>query len=47
MENYMQEKLKIGDTISFIMNGKPIVPGNNVTPKKPEEVKPPKEPSKE
>ena len=30
----MQEKLKIGDTISFIMNGQPVTPGQNTPPPK-------------
>lgn len=45
----MQEKFKIGDTISFTLNGKPIVPGQNTTPPKVEPVKEvkPTEPPKE
>lgn len=34
----MQEKLKIGDTISFIMNGTPVVPGQPTPPPKEEPV---------
>lgn len=40
----MQENLKIGDTISFIMNGKPFIPVQDVPPPK---VAPKVEPVKE
>ncbi len=46
----MQEKLRIGDTISFIMNGKPVIPGQNTSQPKEElvkEVKPTEETPKE
>lgn len=42
----MQEKLKIGETVTFIMNGKPINPVNKeVDNKPPEESKEVKETS--